>query len=186
MCSQVSQRGHDCSYPKRRLLIAIASVSVAAVVLIVLLWPGSADEDETLFTLEQTQAGLVCEILRDSSEWSSVYVWVTDGNDSGGVLLDSSTLEGGEWATAEYCLVSVGELMLSVSVIDVEGDGSMGRGDSIIVTAVNSSEFSSTQVYEFGLWIGHLAIYGTEYRMSFWFEDGMMTTGNLEIRWYPG
>ena len=71
-------------------------------------------------------------------------------------------------------------LTLSFFVIDIEGDGEMGRGDSTEAAAANSTEFPSDVASEFVMWIGKLAIYGTEHRMSFWCDDGALFTGDIE------
>jgi hypothetical protein len=166
------------------ILLATASVVVAVILLSVLLWPGGDDEGD-LFSLNQIEGGFVCEIQRDSSSWSRVYVWVDDGDYSGFFALGNDILEAGQWAIADYGEVQVNTLTLSLFVIDVKGDGEMGRGDSIIVTAVNSTGFSSDVAYRFVMWIGNLAISGTEYSMDFRFVDGTLVTDDLETKWYP-
>ena len=88
------------------------------------------------------------------------------------------------WAIEEYGELSVGSTILRLYVIDVEGDGVMGRGDSIIVKAVNSSDFLPNATYEFRLWDGLMDVSGTEYKMSFWFENGVLRTSDLESKHY--
>ena len=166
------------------ILLIIASVVVATIVLSVLLWPGDGEKGD-LFSLSQIQGGFVCEIQQDSSSWSRVFVWVYDGNNSGFCALDNDVLGAGQWAIADFGEIQVNTLTLSLFVIDVQGDGDMGRGDSVIVTAVNSTEFYSDVAYEFVMWVGNLAISGTEYSMDFRFDDGALITDDLETKWYP-
>ena len=168
----------------RSAVLTASSILVAVAVMLSVLWIGDSG-NEDLLSLHQIQGGFVCEIQRDSAAWSSVFVLVADGNDSNGYKLVSDTLDDGQWVEVDFGVKSVGDLWLSFRVIDLKGDGTMGRGDSIIVTAVGSTEFPSDVVYRFMLWIGQLAISGTEYTMDFWFEGEELVTSSLETRWYP-
>jgi len=166
----------------KKVLLATASIVIVLAVILSVLWLGG--EENELFSLSQIQGGFVCKIRQDSRTWLSQTIWIGDEHDGDARNLRSDDLGDGLWAIEEYRDLSIGNLVLHLYVIDVEGDGKMGRGDSIIVTAENSTDFSSNATYEFGLWVGTLAISGTEYTMSFWFEDGVMYTGNLESKWY--
>ena len=161
----------------KKVMLATASIIIVLAVILSVLWLGG-DEDD-LYRLGQVQGGFVCEIQRDSSAWPSKWAKISDGNDSNLTSLGSEILGTERWAVANYGELPVGNLILSIYVIDIEGDGEMGRGDSIIVTAVNSTEFSSNVIYEFRLLVGSIAVSGVWYAMSFWFEGGRLVTGPM-------
>lgn len=169
----------------KRTILAAISVLVTITVILSVLWLGG-HEDE-LFSLSQVQGGILCSIHLDSTNWSYKYLKIDDGASGASVFwsLDTTNLSTGTWAVEVYDPQSLGDLLLRLHVIDEEGDGKMGRGDSIIVTALDSTEFSPDLTYSFALWQGHLAISGVEYRMEFWFENGQMVTSPMETTVYP-
>ena len=164
----------------KKVKLATASIVIVIAVIFSVLWLGSDDDD--LFSLSQIQDGFMCDIRQDHSSWSSKQVAITcDASGGNWWYLANGNLDTGLPAIEEFQQLPVGDTTLQLYVIDVEGDGMMGRGDSIIVKAVNSSSFLSNATYDFILWSGLLAVSGTEYRMSFWFENGGLETGPLKV-----
>jgi hypothetical protein len=170
------------AYTKRTMLAAI-SVLVTITVILSVLWLGG-HEDE-LFSLSQVQGGVLCSIHLDSTNWTHKYLKIENGDRNAFWSLQSANLSAGTWAVEEYELQPLGDVLLRLHVIDAEGDGRMGQGDSIVVTASGSAGFSPDLIYSFALWQGHIAISGVVSKMSFWFEDGQLATSSMETIVYP-
>ncbi len=180
---------HGLSKPRRvftrNVLLAAVSVLIAVTVLLSVLWLGG-NEDE-LLSLSQVKGGVKCAILRDTSyHWKYTTVHIEQqGIDSVWWNFYYTNLSTGSWIAEAGDIRLLGDTALRLYVVEAEGDGTVGREDIVVITTLDSTEFSPDTVYSFALTHGSLAVSGTEYRMDFWFEEGVLETGPMKITNIP-
>ena len=167
----------------KKVMLAAFSVLVVIAVILSVLWLGGDEGD--LFSLNQVHGGILCSVHLDSTNWTHKYLKIENGDRNVFWSLQSANLSAGTWAVEEYEPQPLGDVLLRLHVIDAEGDGRMGQGDSIVVTTSDSAGFSPDLIYSFALWQGHIAISGVVSKMSFWYEDGQLATSSMETIVYP-
>ena len=130
--------------------------------------------------LDTIEGGVVLELSRDSPLFvgflwddSSVGVGTNGSHASWNLSVDG--LDGGAWVAANVGSECIGPLNLSVTVVDLLGDGMSSQGDRLILTAQDGSSFVEDVVYGLS-WrtvVGSPEeTYYAEWSVGFMFHDG--------------
>ena len=172
-------------FTRRMALMAISVFIVVAVILSVLWLAGREDrlvgDLDELFSLSQVEDGIQCTILLDmQSSWEDFNVHINqEGLNAAWWGFRSTNLSTGVPVVEDCGNQSLGDVILRLYVFDIQGDDRPGRGDSITVTTLDSTEFLSDTIYSFAIMRGPVYISGTLWSMDFWFDDDQLVTGPM-------
>jgi hypothetical protein len=161
------------------------SVFIVIAVILSVLWLADREDRlrgdlDDLFSLRQVEDGIQCTILLDTqSSWEYYTVCINQGQSSASWDFRSTNLSTGIPVVEDCGNQSLGGIILRLHVFDIQGDDMPGRGDSIIVTTSDSTEFLSDTIYSLAVTHGQLYISGAQWRMSFWFDDDQLVTGPM-------
>lgn len=103
--------------------------------------------------------------------WESYRVSLYEGDSGVGWTFQSDGLDGGTWSALSLGTGILGDLNVSLTVIDVSGDGIVHYGDSLVFTVNDGAAFSDDVVYRL-FWKTNRSIAWTGWEVSFVFHEG--------------
>jgi len=102
--------------------------------------------------LDAVEGGVVLELFRGSSlvkvgDWEYFRLSLNDSESHVGWAFQNSGLNGGVWSVLSLGKESLESLNVSLTIIDRLGDGRVGSGDKLVLTAQDGTSFAEDVVY---------------------------------------
>lgn len=114
--------------------------------------------------------------LYAAGPWESYHISMYEGENGTGWAFQNAGLDDGTWSALPLGEKAIGDLNVSLVIIDKWGDGMVGFGDSLVFTAQDDKMFVDDVVYRL-LWSTNRTIAWSGWEISFMFHDG-----NLDSR----
>jgi hypothetical protein len=115
--------------------------------------------------------------------WESFRLSMYQGDSVVGWTFQNDGLDDGAWSALSLGTKTLGDLNVSLTVVDMTGNGIVGLGDYVVVTAQDGTTFSDGTVYSL-YWKTNRTIAWTGWEVSFVFQDGHLDSWVSEIARY--